>query len=75
MPQRKVARDSDTHDCTGEIVPKVGNIEPIKEYASEPADVNYLHIGGNKLLKVSYGTYATEFARQKLPPRPSSAGA
>ena len=67
MPQRKAARDSDTHDCTGEIVPKVGNSELMKEYGSEPADVNYLHIGGNKRLKASYDTYATELLVRSCP--------
>ena len=35
-------------------------IELMKEYVREPADVDYLHVGGKKLLKVSYGIYATE---------------
>ena len=44
----------------GEVVPESGNTELMKEYVSVPADVNYLHIGGKKLLKVSYEISAME---------------
>jgi hypothetical protein len=39
---------SDTHDCTGEIVPESGKHELVKEYVTEPAKVNYLHVGGKR---------------------------
>ena len=47
--------------------PKEENIELMKEYVSDPADVNYLHIGGKKVLKTSYNAYATELLIRSCP--------
>ena len=47
--------------------PKVENIELVKEYVTEPANVNYLHVGGKKKLKASYDTYVTELLVRSCP--------
>ena len=47
--------------------PKVENIELVKEDVTEPANVNYLHVGGKKKLKASYDTYVTELLVRSCP--------
>ena len=66
-PQRKASRTATLMIAQVKSFPKVENIELVKEYVTEPANVNYLHVGGKKKLKASYDTDVTELLVRSCP--------